>query len=173
VLAVLDAAGVDAFVPWTAFNHPTLGAVEIGGFRPHAVVNPPADRLPALGRSHAVFATRLAGMMPRLRIVNAQVTAHGGGVFTVTAEVENTGLFPTSLRHGITAGAVQAAQIQIQVPPEAILTGDPKTRTTQSIDGSGGRFKARWVIRGTAGATVEIRARAQKGGAATTTVTLR
>jgi hypothetical protein len=173
VLAALDSAGINAFVPWTAFTHPDLGSVEIGGFRPHAVVNPPADRLAALGRSHAAFAVRLAGMLPRLRIVRADVTAHGGGVFTVTAEVENVGLFPTSLRHGIVARSVQPTTIQIQVPPDAVLTGDPKTTTTERIEGSGGRFRARWVIRGTPGATVEIRARAEKGGSTSTTVTLR
>jgi hypothetical protein len=173
VLAALDSAGVDAFVPWTAFTHPDLGRVEIGGFRPHAVVNPPADRLPALGRAHAAFVTRLAGMLPRLRIVNANVIAHGGGVFTVTAEVENAGVFPTSLRHGIVARSVAPTTIQIQVPPEAVLTGDPKTTTTDRIEGSGGRFRARWVIRGTPGATVEIRARSEKGGTTSTTVTLR
>jgi hypothetical protein len=173
VLAALDSAGVNAFVPWTAFRHPDLGAVEIGGFRPQAVVNPPADRLAALGRSHAAFAVRLAGLLPRLRIVRADVTAHGGGVFTVTVEVENAGLFPTSLRQGIVARSVQPTTIQIQVPPDAVLTGDPKTTTTDRIEGSGGRFRARWVIRGAPGATVEIRARAEKGGTATTTVTLR
>jgi hypothetical protein len=173
VLVALDSAGIDAFVPWTAFTHPDLGAVEIGGFRPNATVNPPADRLAALGRSHAAFAVRLAGMLPRLRIVRADVTAHGGGVFTVTVEVENAGLFPTSLRHAIVARSVQPTTIQIQVPPDAVLTGDPKTTTTERIEGSGGRFRARWVIRGTPGATVEIRARAEKGGSTSTTVTLR
>ena len=173
VLTALDSAGINAFVPWTAFTHPDLGNVEIGGFRPPAVANPPADRLAALGRSHAAFAVRLAGMLPRLRIVRADATAQGGGVFTVTVEVENAGLFPTSLRQGIVARSVQPTTIQIQVPPEAVLTGDPKTTTTERVEGSGGRFRARWVIRGTPGSTVEIRARAEKGGTTSTTVTLR
>jgi hypothetical protein len=173
VLAAFDSAGIDAFVAWTPFTHPDLGAVEIGGFRPYAIANPPADRLAALGRSHGAFATRLAGMLPRVRIAKAEVTGHGGGVFTVVVEVENAGFFPTALRHGVVSRSVDPTTIQIQVPPEAVLTGDPKSRTADRIEGSGARVKARWVIRGTPGSTVEIRARSQKGGTATTTVTLR
>jgi len=33
LLAAYEAMGIDAFVPWTEYEHPTLGAVEIGGFR--------------------------------------------------------------------------------------------------------------------------------------------
>jgi hypothetical protein len=160
-------------VPWTAFTHPDLGAVEIGGFRPYVVVNPPADQLAELGRRHGAFAVRLAGMLPRVRIASTEVRNEGGGVFTVTAVVENDGYFPTTLQHGIVTRAVQPTTVQIQVPPEAMLTGDDKTSTVQRLDGSGGREKLTWVIRAQAGSSVEIRARSQKGGTATATVTLR
>jgi hypothetical protein len=41
------------------------------------------------------------------------------------------------------------------------------------LDGSGSRQSFLWVIRGSPGSTVEIRARSQKGGTDTATVTLR
>jgi hypothetical protein len=116
---------------------------------------------------------KLAGILPRVRIVETTVTSHGGGVFTVTAQVENAGYFPTALQHGVVARAVQPTTVQIQVPPEAMLTGAAKTSTVQRLDGSGARERFTWVVRGRQGATVEIRARSQKGGTATATVTLR
>jgi hypothetical protein len=173
ILAALDAAGIDAFVPWTPFAHPDLGPVEIGGFRPYAVTNPPPDQLAELGRTHGAFTVRLAGMLPRVRIVDTKVTGHGGGVFTVTAEIENAGYFPTALQHGVVARAVQPTTVTIQVPPETVLTGADKASTVQRLDGSGAREKFTWVIRGQPGATVEIRARSQKAGTTTATVTLR
>ncbi len=173
VLTALDSAGIDAFVDWTPFSHPDLGAVEIGGFRPHAVVNPPAEDLPELGRAHGAFAVRLAGMLPRVRIVGTDVTNHGGGVFTVSVEIENTGYFPTALRHGVVSRSVQPTVVQIQVPPDAVLTGDDKTSRVQRLEGSGGREEVTWVISARAGTSVEIRVRSQKGGTATATVTLR
>jgi hypothetical protein len=173
ILAALDAAGIDAFVPWTPFTHPELGPVEIGGFRPCAVTNPPPDQLAELGRKHGAFTVKLAGMLPRVRIVDTKVTSHGGGVFTVTAEIENAGYFPTALQHGVVARAVQPTTVQIQVPPESVLTGADKASTVQRLDGSGARERFTWVIRGQQGAAVEIRARSQKGGTTTATVTLR
>jgi hypothetical protein len=173
VLAALDAAGIDAFVPWTPFTHPDLGPVEIGGFRPYAVTNPPPAELAELGRKHGAFTVRLAGLLPRVRIVETKVTSHGGGVFTVTAAVENGGYFPTALQHGLVARAVQPTTVQIQVPPEAVLTGAAKASTIPRLDGSGAREEFTWVIRGQPGAAVEIRARSQQGGTTTATVTLR
>jgi hypothetical protein len=40
----MDAEKIDGFVNWQPFKHPTLGDVEIGGFRPYAFSNPPAAR---------------------------------------------------------------------------------------------------------------------------------
>lgn len=173
ILMAMDSAGIDAFIPWTSFTHPDLGEVEIGGFRPYAATNPPTADLGELGQKHGAFAVRLAAMLPHVRIANTAVNDEGGGVFTVSADVENTGYFPTSLQHGIVSRSVQPTTIQIQVPPEAMLTGDDKTSTVTRLEGSGGREHLTWVIRGQPGASVEIRVLSQKGGTATTTVTLR
>jgi hypothetical protein len=173
VLSALDAAGIDAFVEWSAYTHPTLGEVEIGGFRPFAATNPPPEDLAGLGRDHGEFVARLAGMLPRVTIVETEVTAHGGGIYTVAVEVENSGYFPTSLQHGVVSRSVGPTTVQIQVPPEDVITGDAKTSTIRQLDGSHNRERFEWVIRGSDGARVEITALAQKGGTDSATVTLR
>ena len=173
VLKALEGAGIQAFVDWSPFNHTTLGEVEIGGFLPYAWSNPPADQLAELGARHGEFLVKLAGMLPRVTIVETEVEAHGGGVFTVTAEVENSGFFPTTLQHGTTSRAVQATMVQIQVDPDEILTGAAKSSLIRRLDGSGSRESFTWVINGREGAQVEIKVRAQKGGTDTATVTLR
>jgi len=173
LVSALEGAGIDAFAAWSAYDHPEFGAVEIGGFVPYATTNPPADQLPELGRQHGEFIARLAGMLPRIGIVDTSVTAHGGGIFTVTAEVENSGYFPTALQHGVVSRAVQPTLVRIQVDPESILTGDAKSSSVQRLEGSGSRADFSWVIRGEEGDTVEIWVRSQKGGTDTATVTLR
>jgi len=173
VLKGLEGLEVEAFVDWSPFTHPTLGEVEIGGFVPYATTNPPADRLAELGAKHGEFLVKLAGMLPRVRIVDTEVEAHGGDVFSVTVEVENSGFFPTTLRHGITSRSVQAIVVQIQLPPEDILTGAAKSSSIRELAGSGNRESFTWVIHGRQGAEIEIRVRAQKGGTDTATVTLR
>jgi hypothetical protein len=173
VLKSLEGSGIDAFVDWTPYTHPSLGEVEIGGFLPYATTNPPAEQVAELGAKHGEFLVKLAGMLPRVRIVDTEVESHGGGVFTVTAEVENSGFFPTALRHGQTSRSVQATTIQIQVDPEDILTGAAKTARIGNLNGSGARESFTWVIRGREGIQVEIKLRAQKGGTDSATITLR
>ena len=173
VLKALEGAGIQAFAEWTPYDHPTLGEVEIGGFLPYATVNPPVEEVPELGAMHGEFLVKLAGMLPRVRIADTEVEAHGGGVYSVTVEVENAGFFPTSLRHGQASRSVQPTTVQIHVPPDDILTGADKTSRMAILNGSGAREKFTWVIRGRDGAEVEIKLRAQKGGTDSATVTLR
>jgi hypothetical protein len=173
ILSALEEMGVQAFVDWSTYQHPELGEVEIGGFVPYATQNPPADRIPELGEKHGEFLVELAGMLAHARIADTEVTAHGGGVFTVEVEVENAGLFPTSLQHGQTSRSVGPTLLQIQVDPEDILTGADKTTSLGRLNGSGTRESVTWVIQGRTGAQVEIKLRSQKAGTDSATVTLR
>ncbi len=173
VLSGFDAAGEDVFVSWSTYQHPDLGEVEIGGFRPYVVTNPAPSTLPDLGAAHGEFIAHLSTMLPRVRIASTEVEAHGGGVFTVTAHVQNTGYFPSALQHGVRSRSVDPVSVQIQVEAEDILTGAAKTHMIQKLNGSGTTQTVSWVIQGRDGTSVEIRVRAEKGGSDTATVTLR
>ena len=173
ILSGFDGAGEDVFVPWSTHEHPDFGEVEIGGFRPYMVTNPNASLLPELGAVHGEFVARLSSMLPRVRITSTEVEAHGGGVFTVTAHVQNTGYFPSALQHGVRSRSVDPVSVQIQIDPGDILTGAAKTHMIQRLEGSGATQAVSWVIQGRDGASVEIRVRAEKGGSDTATVTLR
>lgn len=173
MLKWMDAEGIDGFVPWTKFKHPELGEVEIGGFKPHALSNPPASALPELGEAHAKFALHLLSLFSKVRVASAAVTSHGGGFFHIRAEIENTGFLPTALAQGVSSRGSRPVMVQVQVPPDDIVAGNPKTNFIAALDGSGRRAKFEWLIRGKAGDTVEIRVVSQKGGADTMSVVLR
>jgi hypothetical protein len=137
-------------------------------------MNPPAEQVPELGEKHGEFLVELAGMLPRVRIAEAEVTAHGGGIFTVSVEVENTGFLPSSLQHGSRSRSVGPTFVQIQVDDDDILSGAEKTTSLGVMAGSGTRSDAvTWVIRGREGAQIQIRLHSQKSGRDTATVTLR
>ena len=123
----MDAEGIDGFVDWTEFQHPTLGTVDIGGFRSYASVNPPTSELAALGESHAQFAVHLMSLFADVSIADVAVTNHGGGVFEIKAEIENSGYLPTAMAQGVAARAVAPTMVQLDVPPEDVLTGAAKT----------------------------------------------
>ena len=113
-------------------------------------------------------------MLPRVRIAETKVTAHGGGVFTVEVEVENSGFLPTSLQQGTRARAVASTFVQIQIDDDDILSGAEKTTNVEVLVGSGTRSETvTWVIKGREGASIEIMLQSQKAGRDTATVTLR
>jgi hypothetical protein len=173
LLRWMDAEGIDGFTDWTPYEHPTLGEAEIGGFHPYAVANPPAERIALLGQKHCNFILQLTTLFPKVSIAETSVTSHGGGVFRIKAEIENSGFLPTSMAHGITSRSVKPTMVQLGVDPDDIISGSAKTSFFQTLDGSGRRQKYEWIVRGTPGATVTLKVVAQKGGTDTATLTLK
>lgn len=173
ILRWMDAEKIDGFVKWTKTNHPDLGEVEVGGFKPYAVTNPPAAKIAGLGDAHAKYALYLASLFPRVKVAATEVTDHGGGIFRVKAEVENAGFWPTSLAHAQTARAVKPTLVQLGVDPGTILSGSAKTSFLPILAGSGTRAKYEWLIRGKTGQVVELVVRSEKGGTDTARVTLK
>lgn len=169
----MDAEKVEGFVAWQPFKHPTLGDVEIGGFRPYALSNPAAANIAALGKSHTEFVTYLSSVFPRISIASSSVTSHGGGIYRIKAEVENSGLLPTASAQGVRSRSVKPTMVQIGVAPEDIISGSAKTSFFPALAGSGRRETYEWIIKGKPGSTVTLKAVAQKGGTATATVTLK
>lgn len=169
----MDADKIDGFVKWTPFKHPTLGDVEIGGFKPYLTTNPPAAKIAELGASHAKFALYLSSLFSKVKIAKTEVTALGAGLFRIKADIENAGFLPTALSQGAQARAVKPVMVQLGVPPDSIVTGNEKTNHIPALAGSGSRQSFEWVIKGTPGSTVTLKAVSQKSGTDTATLTLR
>ncbi len=151
LLQWMDAEKIDGFVKWTAFKHPTLGDVEIGGFKPYVTTNPPAAKIAELGAAHTKFAVYLSSLFAKVAIAKTEVTALGAGLFRIKADIENSGYLPTALSQGVQARAVKPIMVQLGVPPESIVTGNPKTNQIPALAGSGTRQSFEWVIKGVAG----------------------
>jgi len=173
VLRWMDAEKIDGFVKWAAVKHPEFREVEVGGFKPYAATNPPAEKLADLGASHAKFAVYLASLFPRVKVASLESVALGGSLYRLKAEVENAGFWPTSLAQGQTARAVKPTLVQLGVDPGDVLSGSAKTNFLPTLAGSGSRAKYEWLIRGKTGETVELLVRSEKGGSATARVTLK
>ena len=173
LLKWMDSDGIDGFANWTKYNHPELGEVEIGGFKPYAVTNPPAEKIASLGVSHAEFVVYLGTLFPQVKIAKTEVTNHGGGIFRIKAEVENAGFLPTSLAHGVRSRSVKPTMVQLGIEPEAVISGNNKTSFFQSLAGSGKRQKYEWLIKGKSGVRIELKVVSQKGGSDKTTITLK
>lgn len=169
----LDGEKIDGFVTWTPYRHPTLGEVEIGGFKPYVLANPPAARIAELGRAHLAFVTDLTSLFARVRIAKTEVINHGGGLFRIRAEIENAGFLPTAMAQGVASRSVSPTMVQLGVDPAAIVTGNEKTMFFQALAGSGNRQSYEWVIQGKPGTSVTLKAVSQKAGSDSVTLALK
>ena len=169
----MDAEKVNGFIDWTPFKHPSLGNVEIGGFRPYALSNPDPAKIAELGKSHTEFVTYLSSLFPKVSIASTSVTSLGGGLYRVKAEVENGGFLPTATAQGVRSQSVKPTMVQLGVEPDDIVSGSPKTNFFPALAGSGRRQSYDWIIKGKPGSKITLKAVAQKGGSATTTLTLK
>ena len=151
------------YLPWKPFDHPQLGAVEIGGLDWFRVfVNPPPELLVEEIRPHAEFAVFQALAAPHLEILVATATPVGAGVWQVDVGIANTGWLPT---HISTRAAQQnlvlalTAELTLPVGVEIIggvnrqQLGQLAGRSGHRIDGGShndgtpDRVLARWLVR--------------------------
>ncbi len=63
--------------------------------------------------------------------------------------------------------------VQLGVDPADIVSGAPKTNFFPTLAGSGRRQTYEWIIKGKPGATVTLKAVAQKAGTATASLALK
>lgn len=107
----------EGFVPWTAFEHPQLGPVEIGGWKTKEMrQNAPPQFLEDECVRNAAFSVRQAAMTPRLTIENVEVETLAENLHVVRAIVSNEGFLPTN-------GSAQAVRNNIARPVKVDLEG--------------------------------------------------
>ena len=127
-------AGKNDFQPWTKTTHPTLGAVEVGGWNPKFwSQNPPPEMIETWARNEAMFNLYLAQQLPQVRIVSATSKAAGEGAFDVTLTVTNEGLLPTALEIAKRVKIVREDTVSIEYQP-----GQTVTRAGAPAGGAGG-----------------------------------
>ena len=87
----------DALIPWTPFNHPQLGEVEIGGIDiKFTYQNPPCDYLLQEVEKTTRFTLRMACSLPRLKITHTSEKL-SDGLYKIDVMIANLGYLPTYL----------------------------------------------------------------------------
>jgi hypothetical protein len=163
-LSHLDSLGVDAFIDWTPARHPTLGEVEVGGFRPNARVNPPASQIRELAGQHAEFATWLAGQLPAVEVVETSIEARGDNVFLITATLANEQYLPTQLSIGQRVRFNRPITVRLMPAQNVtVLTGNPQQQIPR-LEGMGGRSTFTWLVQAPAGTRVNMEVFAERAG---------
>ncbi len=143
-----DEHAPQAFVKWQAIEHPDFPNqhVEVGGYSPFALTNPPVEMIEQIAAKHADFLTIVAQRLPRIGIRKIETHHLGQSVYEVRIQLENTGFLPTSISQGQTTREVYPTRLIIELDNRFFLSG---TRITNIplILGSGGMEEVRYIIR--------------------------
>lgn len=127
--------GQDAFKPWTAFEHPDLGTVEIGGFDfKFTIQNPPAALLEQEAAKMAAYLIESAAALPILSVDHVQTEKIADDLYKIDAVVGNTGYLGTFLTQ-------KAIDQKVNQPVTVSLIGDVSViegEASQSIGDLGG-----------------------------------
>lgn len=165
------------YVDWRPFDHPQLGAVEIGGWDFLFVwSNPPADLLAAEVAPHAEFAVHHALAAPELAVRRLTAERLGEDTWRVQAGIANIGWLPTTVtawaaKHGlvlpVVAELVGAEVLDGPARRElGQLAGQARVRLSggDHHDGTGDRTLATWLVRAAAGTEVSVVASHARAG---------
>lgn len=182
-----------AYVDWQPFQHPQLGAVEIGGWdQLNYWRNPPPGLRQAEVERFPAWMDKIALSLPRLELVSAAAQYIGADTWQIRLVVCNSGWLPAyvtkqALAHHVVEGVVfhidlpaapsqaalcggtariQGPQLMGHAPKKSLLALSPDATPTAD------RALAEWIVQAPAGTRIGLRAAAPRAGALHTSLTL-
>lgn len=178
---IKENVGESAIKPWTEFDHPQLGTVEIGGFDYKFIhQNPPCDYLLQEVEKTAKFMLANAYALPKLKFESVKTEKICDGIYKLEAVLGNTGYMPTYLTDSAKRQKIdQPIQITLSgcevIEGEALLMvneleGISGVNTYYGYDGITTQKHApqlkrfTWIISGKQNDLVSLTASSQKAG---------
>ncbi|TAG06259.1 MAG: carboxypeptidase [Betaproteobacteria bacterium] len=170
------------YVDWYAYDHPELGAVELGGWdRFHTFSNPPPHLMEKEISKFHDWIIFQALMSPKLEHHSTEVTSLGNDLWRIDFGVHNTGYLPTDVskitrKNNICRGVIGEITL-----PEGVTLVEGKQRieglqlegrnnigTLASFFPAGNATQDRqrftWIVKGKAGAEISLSARHDRAG---------
>jgi hypothetical protein len=156
------------FVKWTKFNHKQLGEVEIGGFQPYLRINPPADQIQALSKSHAEFALFLASQFAEIEMGKPEVKKMSSNLFELKIKIHNRGKFPYMTAMGQRTRNISSIMVRLKFDDDKKmkLFGGSKRYDLSTLE-PGAEKEYKWVIISPSGKKIDITLQARNGGGTT------
>jgi len=172
-----------AFVDWYEFDHPQLGAVELGGWNNlYSWTNPPPHLLKAEVDGHGDFAVTQALAAPCIEIKHTSVEQLGPDTWRVDVGVANTGWLPTYVSEKARKDDL-VRPIIVELSGASViggparqelgqLAGSMSARFNRGDGGSPERVMSSWTVRAAAGTELTAIASHQRAGTKAITFTL-
>jgi hypothetical protein len=153
------------------FDHPTLGKVEIGGWKKFGHNNPLASELPREVERNVDFMLMQAKAMPQLAITDVEQDYLGKNVYRLTVTVANMGFQPTELAIRIKNGNAVPVRGDISGGKRIMILDENPEKDMGHLMGNN-EIEVQWLVHGTKGEKVSLNAFHPKGGRASKMVKL-
>lgn len=179
------------YVDWYPFEHPQLGAIELGGWdQLYAFRNPPPELLEAEIAPFADWLVWHLLISPLMELHEASAIPLGEDSYLVRLVVENRGWLPTYVtKQAMQKKLVRGVVCEIALPDGAkLVSGEPRQEVGQlegraykpsapagfsyAGDGTEDRAKVEWVVCAPGRGTVTLTARHDRAGSLETTIEL-
>jgi murein tripeptide amidase MpaA len=174
-----------AHVDWKPFQHPQLGAVEIGGWdRMNYWRNPPPQLREREAARFPDWMVKIALSLPKLELLRTEVRALGADTWRVRMAVANAGFLPAYVtKRALERKAVRGVVFEIALPEHdasvSLVSGRPRIEGPQ-LEGhapkqsmqaflpnrelTADRAVAEWTVRAPRGTRLGLEARADRAG---------
>ena len=175
----LDGKG---YVPWTVYDHPDFGQVEIGGWDMIATFrNPPAKFLEAELEPLTEWVLWQAHTTPLLALHSSTVESLGSDTYRLQVVVQNQGYLPTYVtKKALERKVCRPIQAELHLPSEVKLVSGkirqgcgqlegiaykPDSPVWRVGDPTDDRIKLVWVVQGPVGTAIDLTIKAERAGA--------
>jgi len=182
--------GGQAHVTWYPYQHPQLGAVELGGWdRLNYWRNPPPHLREREAARFPPWLNQLVLSLPRLEVLRTEVRALGDDTWRVRLAVANSGYLPAHIsKRALERKTVRGVVFEMQLPQDCSLVSGKLRLVGPHLAGHGAKHSlqafmptrevtadravAEWVVRAPRGTRLALSARADRAGAVHTEVEL-
>lgn len=137
------------FVEWAPISHPDFPGrkVEVGGVKPHLMINPPEAMIGELVTKHYKFITAIASMHPELELIDIKTENLGDNISRVTLKVHNRGIFATCAEVGDINQWTRIMRISLEpASGQSLLSGNKVQRIRRLEGDQSAEFS--WLISG-------------------------
>jgi hypothetical protein len=162
----------DVFVPWTLTDHPDFPGkiTEVGGIKPFAMINPPADSLELMISRNYKFIRTVAGMHPEPELLDIKSESTGEDIFRVSVKLHNKGVFATCAKIGEENIYTRIMRISLEPAITQSIVSGQKIQKVERLEG-GQSAEFSWLISGKG--LLKVTAGALNTGTVSTIIELR
>lgn len=144
-----------AFVDWSVIKHPDFPNqnVEVGGFAPYALNNPPVNFLEETAIKHGLFVEELLTAMPKIETNVPEIKKINDNLYRITIKVANKGLLPTYTEIGDRIRFVSKMKTEIVLQKNQSMVSGRKYFIRKSMQADESEEYS-WLISGTGKVTI-------------------